>query len=141
MSEEDRTPYAPRRRYDRAPAPVKVAVSLIYIEMGLLLLGALALNVTLARTDAGETSRWPLTAAVVAAAVCYGILAYRLLQAREWARVTTIALTGVSIALGVIFFQPWFCVGILFGAVLITGLMVPESRRFFEGTWDPDQPG
>ncbi|MGH3730449.1 MAG: hypothetical protein ACRDTU_17100 [Micromonosporaceae bacterium] len=138
MSEEERTPYAPRRRYDRAPAPVKVAVSLIYIQTGLLLLGALALNVTLARTPGGETGRWPWTAVVAGVAVLYAVLAYRLLQAQAWARVATIGLTWVSIGLGVVFFQPWFCVGILFGVVLIAGLMVPESRQFFDGTYHAD---
>ena len=139
MAEQQRTPFAPRRRYDQVPAPVKVAVSLVYIQMGLLLLGALALNVTLARVPGADTSRWLWTAGVVAIAVCYGVLAYRLMQADPVARAITIGLTGIAIGLAVVFFQPWFCVGIVFGAILIAGLLAPESREFFAGTWEPPQ--
>jgi hypothetical protein len=136
MSDEEHIPIGPKRRYDKAPASVKVAVSLIYIQMMLLGIGALAVNVTLARTPGGETGRWPWTAVVLGVAVLYGFLAYRLLQGQEWARVATMGISLVTVGLLVIFFQPVFCFLILFSLIVCAGLMTQEARMFFAGLQD-----
>jgi|SRR5919198_6656178 hypothetical protein len=131
VSDDEHVPIGPKRRYDRAPASVKVAVSLIYVQMVLLGIGALAVNVTLARTPAGESGRWPWTMAVLGLAVGYGFLAYRLLQGREWARVATMGVSLVTVGLLVLFFQPVFCFLIMFALIVVAGLMTREARSFF----------
>lgn len=140
-SERERNPYGPRRRYDRAPAPVKVAVSLVYIQMGMLFLASAAVNLTLARTPGGETSRWTMSGLVFAVAVFYGLLAYRLLQGVEWARRVAIGLTGVSMALALFYFSVWLCIAIALGATLIAALLSRDARRFFASGGAPPEGG
>ncbi|MGH3738802.1 MAG: hypothetical protein ACRDT6_24865 [Micromonosporaceae bacterium] len=139
MSEDDPRPdwYAHDNR-PPAPPAVKVSASIVSIVAVLFLAYAVAVLLTRIKVDLG----WRLAGAL--AVVVIGLIpawiAYQLLRGNPLARMIAIALTVVGIVLQLMWFQVWFCWTILFSLVVIAGLVVPDSNRFYSGLPPEDGP-
>ncbi|MGH3716894.1 MAG: hypothetical protein ACRDT4_26055 [Micromonosporaceae bacterium] len=114
-----------------APPPVKVSASLLAITVAFGIAYALALLFT--KAELGVPGRVVAVSVIVVIALALATLAYQLLRGNPVARIIAIALTVVGIVLQVMWFQTWFCWTILFSLVLIGGLVMPDSNRFFSG--------
>ncbi|MGH3648343.1 MAG: hypothetical protein ACRDTM_14355 [Micromonosporaceae bacterium] len=112
-----------------APPPVKVSASIVSIAAAFFLAYALALLFTKLQISIGM--RLGAVMLILVVGLIPATIAYQLLRGNPLARMAAIGLTTVGIVLQLMWFQTWFCWTILFSLVLIAGLVMPDSNRFF----------
>lgn len=112
-----------------APPPVKVSASIVSITAVFFLAYALALLFTRYQISVG--ARLGFTLLILLVGLIPATIAYQLLRGNPLARMATIGLTTVGIVLQAMWFQTWFCWTIVFSLILIAGLVMPDSNRFF----------